>query len=38
MFISTKPRKDMKGYSRAREDYIDLLSKKYAMEEELGCI
>lgn len=31
-------RATMKGYSRNREDFIDLLSKKYVMEEELGCI
>lgn len=29
MFISTKPREDMKGYSRAREDYRERLVFKY---------
>ena len=39
MFISTKSREAMKGYSRNREDFIDLLYKKYAMEEEvLWCL
>ena len=40
VFISTKPRENMKGYSRNREDFIDLLIKKYAMTEEIynGCL
>jgi hypothetical protein len=40
MFISTKPRENMKGYSWAREDYLDLLIKKYTMPEEIlnGCL
>ena len=39
LFIWAKPRKTMQGYSRCRADYIDLLSKKYAMEEEvLWCL
>ena len=28
----------MKGYSRSRKDRIDLLAKKYAMEEVLWCL
>lgn len=39
MFISEKPRESMKGYSWSKEDYLDLLCKKYAMEEEvLWCL
>ena len=40
MFIWAKPRKTMQGYSRCRSDFIDLLIKKYSMEEEkiLGCL
>ena len=39
MFIWEKPREAMKGYSRNREDFIELLYHKYfAMEEVLGCL
>lgn len=40
MFISTKSREAMQGYSWSREDYLDLLIKKYTMEEEIynGCL
>ena len=40
MFISTKSREAMQGYSWSREDYLDLLIKKYVMEEEIynGCL
>jgi hypothetical protein len=34
VFISTKPRENMKGYSYSKEDFLDLLIKKYAMEEK----
>ena len=34
MFISTKPRENMKGYSYSREDFIELLSKKYISMRE----
>jgi hypothetical protein len=34
VFISTKPRESMKGYSYSKEDFLDLLIKKYAMEEK----
>lgn len=35
MFISEKPRESMKGYSRSKEDYLDLLIKKYPMKEAI---
>ena len=40
MFISEKPREDMKGYSYSREDYLEILYHKYfTMEEEvIGCL
>jgi len=39
LFIWTKPRKTMQGYSRNREDFLELLYAKYfTMEEEInGC-
>ena len=41
MFIPTKSRKAMKGYSRSKEDYREKLILKYnqyTMEEVLGCL
>lgn len=39
MFISEKSRESMKGYSWSKEDYLDLLCKKYTMDEEvLWCL
>jgi hypothetical protein len=42
MFIPTKSRKAMKGYSRSKEDYrekIILKYNQYIMEENvLGCL
>jgi hypothetical protein len=36
MFIPTKPRKNMRGYSRSRQDFLELLYKKYqAMKEAI---
>lgn len=35
MFISAKPRKDMKGYSRAKEDFRYLIFNKYKMREAI---
>jgi hypothetical protein len=35
VFISTKSREAMKGYSWSREDYLDLLAKRYTMEENV---
>jgi hypothetical protein len=34
VFISTKPREKMWGYSYSKEDFLDLLIKKYVMEEK----
>lgn len=34
MFISTKPRKDMKGYSRSKEDFRYLIYNKYKMSKK----
>lgn len=39
MFIPTKSRESMKGYSRSRQDFIEILYHKfYTMEEVLGCL
>ena len=39
MFISAKPRENMKGYSYSKEDFLDLLINKYVMEENvLWCL
>lgn len=35
MFIWTKPRKTMQGYSRSREDFRDLIFNKYKMKEAI---
>ena len=34
MFISEKPRENMKGYSRSKEDYREVLIKKYRVMKE----
>ena len=39
VFISTKPRENMQGYSRSRDDFLELLyAKYYPMEELNGCL
>ena len=40
MFIPTESRKEMRGYSLSRADYIELLSNKYFSMDEIknGCI
>lgn len=38
MFISEKPRENMKGYSRSKEDYREVLISKYTKMKEINFI